>query len=177
MEKRAPDPCECPSIITSTRVLGKRPQQTGLEPGSYTNSQPSQAFQVARVRGAGPTGCIAHGWFSPGAAVLWPLFSPPAPLGSRWTLLEADEEFCAPASGFCSEFTFSGTSPLFSPTRPGKVQGVHPLNRPIQTLHTHPRTPLPRAPETHWDPLAPTQGLPSAVPGTRAFPGLDQGGH
>lgn len=53
MEKRAPDPCEHPSIITSTRVEGKRPQRTGLEPGSYTNSQPSQAFQVARVCGAG----------------------------------------------------------------------------------------------------------------------------
>lgn len=175
MEKRAPDPCERPSIITSTCVVGKRPQRTGLESGSYTAS-PARLSRLLGCVGLGPTGRIAHGRFSPGATVLWPPCSLPAPLGSRWTLLEAEEELCAPASGLCSEFTVSGTSPLFSATRPGQVQGVHVLNGPILTLHIHPRTPLPTAPETHWGPLAPTQGLPSAVPGTQALPGLDQGG-
>ena len=75
MKKRAPDPCSFPSIITSTRVLGKRPQQTGLELGSYTNSQPSQSFQVARVHGAWANQPHCPGWFSSGTAVLWPLYS------------------------------------------------------------------------------------------------------
>lgn len=174
MKKRAPDPCSFPSIITPTRVLGKRPQRTGLEPGSHTNSQPSQSFQVARAHGAWANRPHCPGWFSPGTAAS---LLPQAPLGSRWTLLEAQKELSAPASEFCSEFTFSGTSPLFSPTRWGQVQGVHLLNRSTQTLHTHPQRPLSSAPETHWGPRAPTRGLPSALPGTQALPVMDQGGH
>lgn len=86
------------SILPSSHPLVLRAKGPSGQAWSQAATQTASPARLSRLLGCvglGPTGCIAHGRFSPGATVLWPPCSPPAPLGSRWTLLKAEKVMCS----------------------------------------------------------------------------------